>query len=86
MTLILPQLPALLAAHGDLLLLVKPQFEVGPGNLGKGGIVRDVALYKDVEHKLRDSAQALGLTVRAWLDSPITGGDGNREFFIWLNK
>jgi 23S rRNA (cytidine1920-2'-O)/16S rRNA (cytidine1409-2'-O)-methyltransferase len=86
MTLVLPQLPALLAEHGDLLLLVKPQFEVGPGNLGKGGIVRDVALYKDVEAKLRSCAQNLGLTVRAWLASPITGGDGNREFFIWLNK
>src|SRR5574343_1222968 len=83
MTLILPQLPAPLTPHGDLLLLVKPQFEVGPGNLGKGGIVRDAALYKDVEHKLRECAKTLGLTVRAWLDRPITGGDGNREFFIW---
>ena len=86
LTLILPQLPPLLAAHGDLLLLVKPQFEVGPGNIGKGGIVRDSALYGEVENKLRKSAQNLGLTVKAWLDSPITGGDGNREFFIWLNK
>ena len=86
MTLILPQLPALLAAHGDMLLLVKPQFEVGPANIGKGGIVRDTSLYVDVERKLRDCARILGLTVRAWLDSPITGGDGNREFFIWLNK
>ena len=86
LTLVLPQLPALLAAHGDLLMLVKPQFEVGPGNLGKGGIVRDPALYGEVEQKLRNSAQNLGLTVKAWLDSPITGGDGNREFFIWLNK
>lgn len=86
LTLILPQLPQLLAAHGDLLMLVKPQFEVGPGNLGKGGIVRDPALYGEVEKKLRNCAQNLGLTVKAWLDSPITGGDGNREFFIWLNK
>lgn len=86
MTLILPQLPALLADGGDLLLLVKPQFEVGPGNVGKSGIVRDPALYSEVENKLRQSAATLGLKVRAWLDSPITGGDGNREFFIWLNK
>jgi len=86
MTLILPRLPALLAAQGDLLLLVKPQFEVGPDNIGKGGIVRDIALYKDVEAKLRACAANVGLKVRAWLDSPITGGDGNREFFIWLNK
>lgn len=86
LTLILPRLPALLAPSGDLLLLVKPQFEVGPGNIGRGGIVRDPALYHEVEHKLRDCAKMLGLTIRAWLDSPITGGDGNREFFIWLNK
>lgn len=85
MTLILPQLPALLADGGDMLLLVKPQFEVGPGNVGKSGIVRDPSLYREVENKLRQSAASLGLKVRAWLDSPITGGDGNREFFIWLN-
>jgi len=85
LTLILPQLPPLLAPDGEMLLLVKPQFEVGPGNLGKGGIVRDPALYAEVEQKLRDFAQNLGLTVKAWLNSPIAGGDGNREFFIWLN-
>lgn len=86
MTLVLPQLPALLAADGDLLLLIKPQFEVGPGNIGKGGIVRDPALYRELELRYLDIARSLGLTARAWLDSPITGGDGNREFFIWLKK
>jgi len=86
MTLILPQLPALLAPDGDLLLLVKPQFEVGPAHIGRGGIVRDPALYADVEGKLRDCAANLKLTVKGWLNSPITGGDGNREFFIWLKK
>ena len=85
LTLILPQLPPLLAAHGDLLLLVKPQFEVGPGNIGKGGIVRDPTLHEEVEGKLCRCAAGLCLTVRAWFASPITGGDGNREFFIWLN-
>ncbi len=84
LTLILPNLPALLRHNGSLLLLVKPQFEVGPENVGKGGIVRDPALYRRVEAKLRENARNLGLTVAAWLDSPITGGDGNREFFIWL--
>lgn len=86
MTLVLPQLPALLAADGDLLLLVKPQFEVGPENIGRGGIVRNPALYGKVEEKLRKTAQNLGLSVQRWLDSPIAGGDGNREFFIWLRK
>lgn len=86
MTLVLPQLPALLAGDGDLLLLIKPQFEVGPENIGRGGIVRNSALYSKVEDKLRTTAKTLGLTVHRWLDSPITGGDGNREFFIWLKK
>lgn len=85
LTLVLAQLPPLLAPGGELLLLVKPQFEVGPQHIGKGGIVRDAAQYAVVEDKLRDFAQKTGLTVKAWLDSPISGGDGNREFFIWLN-
>jgi 23S rRNA (cytidine1920-2'-O)/16S rRNA (cytidine1409-2'-O)-methyltransferase len=88
LTLILPQLPALLATGGDLLLLVKPQFEVGPGGLARGGVVRDPALYAEVEVKLRQASRDCGFTLMAWLDSPITGGGvgnipGNREFFIW---
>ncbi len=79
---ILPQLPALLAADGELLLLIKPQFEVGPQHVGKGGIVRDPALYRELETRFRKTAAELGLTVKAWIDSPITGGDGNREFFL----
>jgi len=50
--------------------------------VGKGGIVKDAALYALVEARLRESCAALGLTVTAWFDSPIAGGDGNREFFI----
>jgi 23S rRNA (cytidine1920-2'-O)/16S rRNA (cytidine1409-2'-O)-methyltransferase len=84
LTLVLPQLPPLLAADGDMILLVKPQFEVGPENIGKGGIVRDAALYPQVEAKLRTACAAAPLKVCDWFDSPITGGDGNREFFIWL--
>lgn len=86
LTLILPHLPALLATNGNMLLLVKPQFEVGPENIGKGGIVRNPALYGGVEKKLRQCAHDHKLTVRSWLNSPITGGDGNHEFFIWLSK
>jgi len=83
LTLVLPQLPALLADDGDLLLLVKPQFEVGPENVGKGGIVRDASLYPQVEAKLRQAAEAAGLRVLDYFDSPIAGTDGNREFFLW---
>jgi 23S rRNA (cytidine1920-2'-O)/16S rRNA (cytidine1409-2'-O)-methyltransferase len=63
-------------------MLVKPQFELQPGQVGKGGIVRDPALYAVVETRLREACAALDLRVVRWLDSPIAGGDGNREFFI----
>ena len=81
-TLELPALVPLLAPDGDLLMLVKPQFELQPGQVGKGGIVRDPALYAVVEQRLRDACAALQLRIVHWLDSPIAGGDGNREFFI----
>jgi 23S rRNA (cytidine1920-2'-O)/16S rRNA (cytidine1409-2'-O)-methyltransferase len=82
LTLVLPALVPLLKARGTLLMLVKPQFELQPGQLGKGGIVRDPALYTDGERKLRAACASLALDVRGWYDSPIAGGDGNREFFI----
>jgi 23S rRNA (cytidine1920-2'-O)/16S rRNA (cytidine1409-2'-O)-methyltransferase len=83
LTLVLPQLPGLLEPNGDMLLLVKPQFEVGPEHVGKGGIVRDTSLYPQVEAKLRQAATAAGLRVVDYFDSPISGTDGNREFFLW---
>ena len=86
MTLVLPQLPVLLAPGSDMLLLVKPQFEVGPEHVGRGGIVRDASLYPSVEAKLRRAAEAIGLHVIDYFDSPIAGTDGNREFFIWTRK
>jgi len=82
LALLLPQWPALLSPNGHVLALVKPQFEVGPQGLGKGGIVRDAALYAEVEARLRAAAHAAGLIILDWFDSPITGGDGNREFFF----
>ena len=82
LTLVLPALVPLLAPQGDLLLLVKPQFELAPGQIGKGGVVRDVALYDVVEQRLRQACADAGLQVIHWLPSPIDGGDGNREFFI----
>lgn len=81
-TLVLPAVVPLLNAGGTLLTLVKPQFELQPGQVGKGGIVRDVAMYAVVEQRLRDACASLGLVVTAWFESPIEGGDGNREFFI----
>ena len=82
LALLLPQWAALLAPAGHVLALVKPQFEVGPQGLGKGGIVRDPVRYAEVEARLRNAADAAGLVILDWFDSPITGGDGNREFFF----
>lgn len=82
LTLVLPALAPLLQTDGHLLLLVKPQFEVQPAQIGKGGIVRDAALYAEVEQRLRSACADAGLAVRHWLPSSIAGGDGNREFFI----
>jgi 23S rRNA (cytidine1920-2'-O)/16S rRNA (cytidine1409-2'-O)-methyltransferase len=82
LTLVLPALVPLLAKGGDVLFLVKPQFELQPGQVGKGGIVTDESLYAVVEKRIRDCGAQLGLAVQAWFASPIAGGDGNREFFI----
>lgn len=85
-TLVLPAVVPLLKAGGTLLTLVKPQFELQPGQVGKGGIVKDASMYLLVEQRLRDACADLGLTVTAWFDSSIAGGDGNREFFICAYK
>ncbi|MGH8858511.1 MAG: TlyA family RNA methyltransferase, partial [Polaromonas sp.] len=86
LTLVLPAVVRLLKPGGDVLMLVKPQFELQPGQIGKGGIVREASLFEFVEKRLRDACAALGLDVKAWLASPIVGGDGNREFFIHAIK
>ena len=86
LTLVLPALVPLLAPQGALLMLVKPQFELQPGQVGKGGIVRDASLYAVVEQRIRECCAAQGLQVQAWLDSPISGGDGNREFFVLARR
>ncbi|WP_066330902.1 TlyA family RNA methyltransferase [Azohydromonas lata] len=83
LTLVLPALAPLLAPRGDLLMLVKPQFELQPADIGKGGLVKDAAAYARVEQRLRDACAECALHVQGWLDSPVTGGDGNREFFVW---
>lgn len=86
LTLVLPALVPLLAPDGQLLMLVKPQFELQPGQVGKGGIVREESFYAVVEKRIRDCCADLGLEVQAWLDSPISGGDGNREFFVFARS
>lgn len=78
-------LPALAPLARQFLLLVKPQFELQPADIGKGGLVKSEAAYPRVEATLRDAVAALGLSVRDYFESPIAGGDGNREFFIWIS-
>jgi len=80
LALVLPALAPL--AADELLLLVKPQFELQPVDIGKGGIVRDAAAFARVEARVRDACAANGLVVVDWFESAVTGGDGNREFFV----
>jgi len=86
LTLVLPAVVRLLRPDGHLLMLVKPQFELQPGQIGKGGIVRDPVHFEFVEKRLRDTCAELGVEVLGWMASAIEGGDGNREFFIHAKK
>jgi 23S rRNA (cytidine1920-2'-O)/16S rRNA (cytidine1409-2'-O)-methyltransferase len=87
--LVWPALAPLMAAGGHLLWLIKPQFELQPAQIGKGGVVRsgEHGLYAQIEERLRETAAACGLRVLDWFDSTVTGGGrgnqaGNREFFL----
>lgn len=84
LTLILPALVPMLAEGGDLICLVKPQFEVGPAHLGKNGIVRDPKARAAALSRVTDAARALGLSELGRRDSPIAGSEGNVEFLLWL--
>ena len=81
-TLILPVLTPLLQPEADLVVLVKPQFEVGKGQVGKGGIVRDPELHREAVQKVRASLEQAGFAHTAATESPILGAEGNREFLL----
>ncbi len=81
---VLEAVRALLAEGSEILLLAKPQFEAGKGKVGKGGIVRDPAVHREVLESLWAWAEENGFGPRAACASPITGAKGNREFFIYL--
>ena len=82
----LPQLAPWLRGEGQVLLLVKPQFEVGPKHVARGGLVKDAAQFPLLEARAREACAALNWTVRDYFESPITGGDGNKEFFLWAQS
>ena len=86
LTLVLPAIANLMKPQASALLLIKPQFELQAQDLGKGGVVKNPALYSQVEQRLRQACQTVNLDVVAWLPSPITGGDGNQEFFIHARR
>lgn len=79
-TKVLPAVSAILKRDGRVITLIKPQFEVGKGEVGKGGIVRDPAQHQRVIDEVNAAANSLGLHVRGVIESPITGADGNVEF------
>jgi 23S rRNA (cytidine1920-2'-O)/16S rRNA (cytidine1409-2'-O)-methyltransferase len=83
----LPAALALAAPGADLVCLVKPQFEAaGPEEVGKGGVVKDPALQQRALSKVAAWLAGQGWTVRETADSPILGGDGNREFLLWATR
>jgi 23S rRNA (cytidine1920-2'-O)/16S rRNA (cytidine1409-2'-O)-methyltransferase len=81
---ILPVVPPLLAAPADVVALVKPQFEAGRDEVGRGGLVTDPAIHARVIAAVGDEAATVGLTRVAVIESPITGAEGNREFLMHL--
>jgi 23S rRNA (cytidine1920-2'-O)/16S rRNA (cytidine1409-2'-O)-methyltransferase len=83
LALVLPAVARVLAPRADVVALVKPQFEVGKGEVGKGGVVRDAAKRAEVVRRVRDTMVELGLTLRGEAESVLPGPKGNREIFLW---
>ncbi|MCW2643362.1 MAG: binding methyltransferase FtsJ like [Dactylosporangium sp.] len=84
--LVLPALAACTAPDGDLVPMVKPQFEVGRERVGSGGVVRDPAVRADAVLDVANAAAGLGLGVAGVVRSPLPGPSGNIEFFLWLRR
>ncbi|HYA93551.1 MAG TPA: TlyA family RNA methyltransferase [Thermodesulfobacteriota bacterium] len=82
----LPHLLGFLKKGGAILGLIKPQFEVGKGEVGRGGVVRDETLHKKVIDRISHFSRGLGLRVLGVAESPLLGPKGNKEFFIYLKK
>jgi 23S rRNA (cytidine1920-2'-O)/16S rRNA (cytidine1409-2'-O)-methyltransferase len=86
LTLVLDALIGVTAQDGDLVLMVKPQFEVGRGRVGKGGVVRDPGLRAEAVATVADAADDRGWGTRGVTVSPLPGPSGNVEFFLWLRR
>jgi 23S rRNA (cytidine1920-2'-O)/16S rRNA (cytidine1409-2'-O)-methyltransferase len=81
-TLILPALLPLLEAPRQFVVLVKPQFEAGRAQVGRGGIVRDPAVHAEIVERIRRQVEAHGMTAEV-IESPILGAEGNKEFLLY---
>lgn len=86
LTLALPPALALAAPRAHLIALIKPQFEAGRANLGKGGVVKDPQVHNDVCERIRTFLENAGWRVLGLIDSPLLGGDGNKEFLIGARR
>jgi 23S rRNA (cytidine1920-2'-O)/16S rRNA (cytidine1409-2'-O)-methyltransferase len=86
LTLVVPKVLTLLAPKGEVIALIKPQFEVGKGKVGKGGVVRDPVLHAEVVKRLQEQAALWNVGVRGVIESPILGPKGNKEFLLYLQK
>jgi 23S rRNA (cytidine1920-2'-O)/16S rRNA (cytidine1409-2'-O)-methyltransferase len=84
LTMVLPKILELLRPGGEIVALVKPQFEVGKGQVGKGGVVRDPRLQEAAVQKVAAAALALGLKVSPAFPSPLKGPKGNQEYFLYV--
>ncbi len=84
--LVLPKVKELLASQGEILALIKPQFEVGKGKVGKGGVVRSREEHRRVIEEIQQASVSLKLEIGGVTESPLLGPKGNREFFIYLRK
>jgi 23S rRNA (cytidine1920-2'-O)/16S rRNA (cytidine1409-2'-O)-methyltransferase len=83
---VFPAVYSLLAEKAEVLALIKPQFEARREQVGKGGIIKDKKVHKEVIERVRQEAEARGFKAKGIIESPITGADGNVEFFIYLAK
>ena len=81
-TLMVPAIAPMLTDHGEMIVLVKPQFEVGRGEVGKGGIVRDPELHQSACDRVRAAVEAAGFAAQI-IESPILGAEGNKEFLLY---
>lgn len=82
--LLLPVIHGWMKSSGDIIALIKPQFEAGRGDVGKGGVVRDTGIHRRVIHEVIEAGQSIGFSVAGLTMSPLKGPAGNTEFLVWL--